>query len=148
VPIGFIVLGVYLLLIGKRTRMALVMTVFAAAYFIVVKGIVMPKFGTWWFNDIYKDLYPPGENTYGGIMKTLMSNPSFVLKTLVTTEKIVLVLLVLTPIAFLPMRRGLLWMSILPGVPFTILTTAYWPTVSISFQYVLIFVPFLFTATA
>jgi uncharacterized membrane protein len=148
VPIGFVVLGVYLLLVGKRTRMALAMTILAAVYFVVIKVIVMPRFGSWWFNEFYRELYPAGENTYGGIMKTLLSNPSFVFKTLITTDKIVLLLLVLTPVAFLPLRRGILWMSLLPGIPFTILTTAYWPTVSISFQYILIFVPFLFTATA
>jgi uncharacterized membrane protein len=148
VPIGFVVLGVYLLLVGKRTRMAIVMTIVAVVYFVIIKIIVMPHFGQWWFNEFYKELYPAGENTYGGIVKTLLSNPSFVFKTLITTDKMVLLLLVLTPVAFLPLRRGLLWMSLLPGVPFTILTTAYWPTVSISFQYVLIFVPFLFTATA
>jgi len=71
-----------------------------------------------------------------------------VFKTLVTTEKIVLILLILTPVAFVPFRRGLLWMCLLPGAPFTILTTGYGPTVAISFQYVLIFVPFLFAATA
>jgi uncharacterized membrane protein len=148
VPIGFVVLGVYLLFIGKRVRMALVMTIVAVVYFVVIKMMVMPHFGQWWFNEFYKELYPAGENTYGGIVKTLLSNPSYVFKTLITTDKIVLLLLVLTPVAFLPLRRGLLWMSLLPGVPFTILTTAYWPTVSISFQYILIFVPFLFAATA
>ncbi|HVU49813.1 MAG TPA: DUF2079 domain-containing protein [Polyangia bacterium] len=148
VPIGFIVLGVYLLLVGKRTRMALAMTVLAACYFVVIKVVVMPRFGAWWFNEFYKELYPAGENTYGGIVKTLLSNPTYVFKTLVNTEKIVLLLLVLTPLAFLPLRRGLLWMSLLPAIPFTILTTAYWPTVQISFQYILFFVPFLFTASA
>jgi uncharacterized membrane protein len=147
VPIGFVVLGVYLLFTGRRTRMALGMTVFAVVYFVVVKMIVMPHFGSWWFNEFYKELYPAGESTYGGIVKTLLSNPSYVFKTFITTEKLVFVLLVLTPLAFLPLRRGLLWMSVLPGIPFTILTTAYWPTVSISFQYVLIYVPFIFAAT-
>jgi uncharacterized membrane protein len=148
VPIGFIVLGVYLLLVGKRTRMALAMTVLAATYFVVIKVIVMPRFGTWWFNEFYKELYPAGENTYGGIVKTLLSNPVYVFKTFVSLEKLALLLLILTPLAFLPLRRGILWMSLLPGVPFTILTTAYWPTVSISFQYCLFFVPFIFTASA
>jgi uncharacterized membrane protein len=147
-PIGFIVVGVYLLLVGQRTRAAIVMTIFATVYFVVIKGIVMPRFGTWWFNDVYKELYPPNENTYGGIMKTLLSNPSYVFKTMFTGDKITLLLLVLAPVAFLPVRRGALWMSLLPAVPFTVLTTAYWPTVQISFQYVLFFVPFLFIATA
>jgi uncharacterized membrane protein len=148
VPIGFAVLGVYLLLIGKRTRAALIMTVVAVAYFVVIKFAVMPRFGSWWFSDLYKDLYPAGENSYGGVVKTLLTNPVFVVKTLITTDKIVLFLLVLAPLAFLPLRGGLVWMSLLPAAPFTVLTTGYGPTVQISFQYVLLFIPFLFPAAA
>jgi uncharacterized membrane protein len=148
VPIGFAVLGLYLLLVGKHTRAAVIMIVVAIGYFVVIKAVVMPHFGSWWFSDLYKDLYPSGENTYGGVVKTLLSNPVFVMKTLVTTEKIVLFMLVLAPIAFLPLRRGLLWMSLLPAVPFTVLTTGYGPTVEISFQYILLYVPFLFLAAA
>ncbi len=148
VPIGFAVLGLYLLFTGQKTRMAFGMTIFAVVYFVVIKVIVMPRFGSWYFNEFYRELYPAVENTYGGIVKTLLSNPTYVFKTLVTTDKLILVLLVLTPLAFLPLRRGSLWMSLLPAAPFTILTTAYWPTVSISFQYSLFFVPFIFTASA
>jgi uncharacterized membrane protein len=148
VPIGFAVLGLYLLLVGKRTRAAVAMTVVAIAYFVVIKFLVMPHFGSWWFSDLYKDLYPAGENSYGGVVKTLLSNPVFAVKTLITTDKIVLFLLVLAPLAFLPLRGGLVWMSLLPAAPFTVLTTGYGPTVQISFQYVLLFVPFLFPAAA
>jgi hypothetical protein len=148
VPIGFVVVGAYLLLVGKHTRTAFAMTAFAVTYFIVVKFAVMPRFGSWWFSDLYKDLYPAGENTYGGVVKTLFSNPMYVLKTLITPEKIVLFLQVVAPLVFLPLRRGLLWMSLLPAVPFTVLTTGYHPTVEISFQYILLYVPFLFMATA
>ena len=148
VPIGFAVCGVYLLLVGKHIRAAIVMTAVAGTYFVVMKFLVMPHFGSWWFSDLYRDLYPTGENTYGGVVKTLLSNPLFVWKTLITTEKIVLFLLVVVPIVFLPLRRGLLWLSLLPAVPFTVLTTGYGPTVQISFQYVLLYIPFLFLAAA
>jgi len=148
VPIGFAVVGAYLLLVGKHTRAAITMTAVSVTYFVVLKFVVMPRFGSWWFSELYKELYPPGENTYGGVVKTLLSNPLFVLKTLITTEKIVLFLQVVAPLIFLPLRRGLLWMSLLPAVPFTILTTGYHPTVEISFQYILLYVPFLFLATA
>jgi uncharacterized membrane protein len=148
VPIGFAVLGVYLLLVGRHTRAAILMMLTSVAYFVVIKFIVMPKFGSWWFSDMYRDLYPTGENTYGGVVKTLLSNPIYVWKTLVVPEKVVLISLVLVPLVFLPLRRRLLWMCLLPAVPFTVLTTGYGPTVQISFQYVLLFVPFIFLATA
>ncbi|MDB4983511.1 MAG: hypothetical protein JWM82_4263, partial [Myxococcales bacterium] len=148
VSIGFAVCGVFLLLSGTRTRAALVMTAVSLVYFVVIKFAVMPHFGNWWFSDLYRDLYPGGENTYGGVVKTLITNPLYVWKTLITTDKIVLVLLVIAPLGFMPLRRGLLWMSLLPAVPFTVLTTGYWPTVQISFQYTLLYVPFVFLATA
>jgi uncharacterized membrane protein len=148
VPIGFAVVGAYLLLTGRHTRAALIMMLVAVTYFVVIKFAIMPRFGSWWFSDLYKDLYPTGENTYGGVVKTLLSNPIFVWKTLVTTEKIVLFLLVVAPLVFLPIRRGLLWMSLLPAVPFTVLTTGYGPTVEISFQYILLYIPFMFLAAA
>lgn len=148
VPIGFAVVGVYLLLTGRRTVAGTIMLVVSVTYFVVVKFAVMPRFGSWWFSDLYKDLYPPGENSYGGVVKTLLTNPVYTWKTLVTTEKMVFFLLVLTPIAFLPLRRGFLWMSLLPGAMFTLLTTGYEPTVDISFQYVCLYVPFIFLASA
>jgi uncharacterized membrane protein len=148
VPIGFVVLGLYMLLVGRRTRAAVVITIVAIVYFIVIKFVVMPHFGSWWFSDLYKELYPAGENNYGGVVKTLLTNPVFAVKTLITTDKIVFLLLVLAPLAFLPIRGRLVWMSLLPAVPFTVLTTAYGPTVSIAFQYVLLFVPFEFPAAA
>lgn len=148
IPLGFIVVGLYLLLVGRQTRAAIVMSAVALAYFVVIKFAVMPHFGSWWFSDLYKDLYPNGESTYGGVLKTILTNPAFVWKTLVNTDKIVLFIIVLAPLAFLPLRRRLLWMSLLPAIPFTMLTTGYGPTVQISFQYVLLYVPFLFLASA
>ena len=148
VPIGFAVVGIYLLLVGRHVRAAVAMVGVAVGYFVIVKFAVMPRFGQWWFSDIYKELYPPGENSYGGVVKTLITNPTFVWKTLITNDKIIYLFLVMTPVAFLPLRRGLLWMSLLPAAMFTLLTTGYSPTVEISFQYVCLFIPFVFLATA
>jgi uncharacterized membrane protein len=148
VPIGLAVVGAFLLFTGKHTRAALVMTLVSAAYFVIIKFVVMPHFGSWWFAEMYKDLYPSGENSYGGVVKTLLTNPAFVWRSLINTDKIVLFLLISAPLAFLPLRRGLLWMSLLPAAPFTLLTTGYSPTVQISFQYVCLYIPFVFLAAA
>jgi uncharacterized membrane protein len=146
VAIGFAVLGTYLLLTGKHTRAAIVMTVVSVAYFVVIKLVVMPRFQGAWFSDVYKD--PTGENSYGGVLKTLLANPLFAWKTLINLEKIALFLLVLAPVVFLPLRGSLLWMGLLPAVPFTVLTAGYGPNIQVSFQYVLLYVPFLFLASA
>jgi uncharacterized membrane protein len=148
VPIGFAFLGLYMLLSGKRVGAGVAIAAVSATYFVIVKFMVMPHFGDWVFSDLYKELYPPGENTNGGVVKTLLTNPVYVWKTLITTQKIVFFLLVMTPTLFLPLRRGLLWMSLLPAAFFTVFTTGYGPTVEISFQYVLLYIPFVFLATA
>ena len=148
IPVGFVVVGVYMILAGQRPRMGALLCVLSAAYFVVIKFIVMPRFGQWWFSDMYKQLYPAGENSYAGVMKTFITNPTYVFKTLITTEKMTFFLQTVAPLAFLPLRRRLLWLSLLPGALFTLLTTAYSPTVEISFQYVCYNIPFLFLAAA
>jgi uncharacterized membrane protein len=144
VAIGFAVLGVYLLVRGKHTRATIVMTIVSVAYFVVIKVVVMPRFE----GPSVADAYPTGEATYGGAVKMLLANPLFFWKTLITLPKIALFLLVLSPLAFLPLRRALLWMSLLPAVPLTLLASGYDPTIQLSFQYVLLYAPFLFLASA
>ena len=148
IPVGFVVVGAYLILAGQRPRAGALLCAVSAAYFVLIKFVLMPRFGQWWFSDLYKDLYPVGENSYGGVVKTLITNPAYVFKTLITTEKMTFFLQTVAPLAFLPLRRRLLWMSLLPGAMFTLLTTAYGPTVEISFQYVCYNIPFLFLAAA
>jgi uncharacterized membrane protein len=54
----------------------------------------------------------------------------------------------LVPLAFLPLRRIHLAMSILPGAYFTFLTTEYPPTLNIGYQYSGYFLPYFFPAAA
>jgi uncharacterized membrane protein len=71
-----------------------------------------------------------------------------VFKTLLTSEKLHYALVVLVPLAFLPLRRPALALSIIPGAFFTILTSGYAPTVSPNFQYNMVWVPYVFPAAA
>jgi uncharacterized membrane protein len=81
-------------------------------------------------------------------MKTLLSNPVFSLGKLLTEKKLVFALQILVPLAFLPLRGRWLWLSVLPGSVITVLTTAYAPTVEISFQYSAYLVALMFPAAA
>jgi uncharacterized membrane protein len=108
----------------------------------------MPRFGTWWFGDIYKELYPEGDTSFGGVIKTMLTNPVFVFHSLLTPEKLRYVLQILLPLGFLPLRRTWLWMSLMPGTLFTLLTTAYGPTTDIAFQYSGHFTGYVFPAAA
>ena len=147
ISLGLFCFGLYLALDGRRFRAGLVLTALSGAWFVTVKFIVMPQFGTYWFADMYKLLFPAEDHSYGGVAKTIISNPWYVFHTLLTTAKLRYTLQVLAPLAFLPLRKPLLWILLIPGFFFTILTTDYFATTEIGFQYSCHFVPYLFYAT-
>jgi hypothetical protein len=150
ISVGLTLLGVYLVLSGHRARAGAIIALCSAVYFAVMRFYIMPSFGPSWFSDIFKDLYPvpDGPKTYGGVMQTLMTNPAYVFKTLLTADKLRYFLQIVTPIAFLPLRRTYLLPALLPGAIFTLLSTDYGPTIDIGFQYSGHFLPYVFTGSA
>jgi uncharacterized membrane protein len=148
--IGLTVLGLYLLYTGYRPRAGAIMAASAAMYFVVIKFVVMPRFWQSWFSDMYKDLYPQpdGARTFGGVIQTLATNPSYVFRTLLTADKLRYFLQIITPLAFLPLRRAYLLPALVPGTIITLLTTGYAPTIDIGFQYTAHFTSYIFPAAA
>ena len=98
--------------------------------------------------DIYKDLVPPGDAGFVGIVKTLATNPLFTVRTLFTQEKLRYALQILAPLAFLPLRRRWLAVWLIHGAFLTLLTTGYGPTLDIGFHYGSQWVPYVFPAAA
>jgi uncharacterized membrane protein len=150
ISVGLTVLGLYLVLARHRTKAGFLMAVAGATYFVVIRFVIMPRFGTGWFSDIYKDLYPQpkGPFSYGGVMQTLITNPGYVFRTLLTADKLKYFCQIMVPVAFLPLRRAYLLPLLAPGALFTLLTTGYGPTIDIAFQYSGHFTPYIFTASA
>lgn len=148
ISIGLAVFGTFLMVTGYRARVGLVVTIISVIYFGILKGVIMPLAGGWWFANIYKNLQIPGKQGYGSIVETLVSNPIFVLTTLFTKEKLILALQILLPVAFLPLRRPYLILALVPGFFFTLLTTGYNPTVTTMFQYNAYWISYIFPATA
>jgi len=150
ISVGLTFFGLYLFLTGYRPKAGAVMAAVGTLYFVVVRFYIMAQFGPGWFSDIYKDLYPQpnGPHSYGGVMQTLATNPSFVFRTLLTPDKLRYFLQIVTPIAFLPLRHAYLLPALAPGALFTLLTTAYGPTTDIAFQYSGHFTPYVFMASA
>lgn len=148
VAVGITVLGLFLTLTGVRPRLGLLLAGVACSWFVVNKFMIMPALGeNTWFANIYKELQPAGEATYGGVVKTILSNPAYSLTTVLREVKLAYVLHMLAPVAFLPLRRPALWMLLLPGFFFTVMTTGYAPTISISFQYTTHWISYVFLAT-
>jgi uncharacterized membrane protein len=147
VPVGLATLGAFLVFTGYRVRTGVWMTILSVISFVLIKFVIMQMAGTWWFANLYKDLMPQGARGYGGVVMTLLTNPAYVVSTLLTEEKLTYALHLLVPLVFLPLRRwAYLWL-LFAGLFFTLLTTSYKPTVSIAFQYTSHWIPYVF-ATA
>jgi uncharacterized membrane protein len=147
VAVGLTVLGLFLALTGIRARLGLVLAGASVAWFILIKFVLMPSWGQWWFASIYKELQPPGESGYGAVVQTLLLNPGYTLSTLLREEKLIYFLHMFGPLALLPARRLALVLLAIPGFFFSLLTTGYPPTVSIAFQYTCHSIPYLFAAS-
>ncbi|HLK90346.1 MAG TPA: DUF2079 domain-containing protein [Polyangia bacterium] len=148
VAIGTATIGLALVLGGYRTREGAVIAGVSAAYFVAMRFFIMPAVGAWGFSDIYRDLIAPGSNGFVGVVKTLATNPVYTFHTLLTPEKLRYALQIAAPLAFLPLRRPWLAVSMVPGAILTLLTTGYGPTLDIGYQYGCDFVPYVFPAVA
>ena len=147
VSVGLTVLGIFLILSGYRVRFGIGLALASLCWFVLVKFVIMPRAGSWWFADIYKELQPAGSSGYGGVVQTILVNPAYFFSTLLREQKLIYFLHLFAPLAFLPMRRWLLMWLAIPGFFFTLMTTGYAPTVSIAFQYTTHWVPYVFAAT-
>jgi uncharacterized membrane protein len=147
IALGLCVLGGFLWLTGERRRFGLVLALVSMSWFALNKFVLMRLAGSWWFENMYSELFADGKPGYGSVLKTLLSNPTFALATLAHEPKLVYIFHLLAPLAFLPVRRLVLVALLLPGFFFTLLTTGYWPTTSIAFQYTTHWIPYLFLGT-
>ncbi|HKU39802.1 MAG TPA: DUF2079 domain-containing protein, partial [Polyangiales bacterium] len=146
-PFGVIATGLFLIFTGYWPRLGVWLTALPSVWFVIVKFVIMPLAGPWWFSDIYRELFEPGERGYASVVRTILVNPSFFLHTLLTEAKLTYALHLFAPLALLPLRLPALWLLAIPGFVVTLMTTGYAPTTSISFQYTTHWIPFLFAAT-
>jgi uncharacterized membrane protein len=147
IPIGLSVIGLFLLASGYRPTAGLVLAAVSTSYFLFLRFYVMEEAGDWWFPTMYKELWADGERGFRSVIKTLITNPLFVISKLTIEKKVVYLLHLLTPLAFLPLRRWYLWLSLIPGVLLTLLVTNYDPPIQFSFHYTMHWAPYLFMAS-
>jgi uncharacterized membrane protein len=146
VSVGFAVLGTFFLVSGYRPMAGLAVACVSTAYFLVLRFYVMEEAGSWWFPNMYKELWADGEKGFRSVIKTMLSNPLFTLEKLITEKKLEYLLHLLVPLAFLPARRWFLWLAFVPGVLMTLIVTNYDPPITYSFHYVMHWAPYLFMA--
>ena len=146
VSLGIVGLGALLLLSGVRPRLCIAFGLVGAAYFALMRFVVMPAAGAWIFADYYKDLQTP-EVPGGGfvsVIHTALTNPVYFVTTLFREHKLTYLLHLLVPLAFLPARRPVLWCLGLCGFVVTLMTTLQSATTKIEFQYTTHWIPHLF----
>jgi uncharacterized membrane protein len=146
VAVGIAVFGAFLLLSGYRPLPGLAIASSAVAYFLLLRFYVMEEAGSWWFPNMYRDLWADGEKGFRSVIRTAITNPSFTLTKIIVEKKIIYLLHLLVPIAFLPARRWYLWAAFAPGAMLTLLVTNYDPPITFSFHYVMHWAPYLFMA--
>jgi len=100
------------------------------------------------FTEIYKDLLPPGARSFGAAVMTVLGNPGFTMWTMAEMSKLIYLLQILIPLAFIPFRRPIWLVLAIPGFFFTILSTQYGPLISINFQYSAHWIAFFFPGVA
>jgi uncharacterized membrane protein len=134
---GLGIIGAYLVLSGRRPWAGVIVALIGAFYFVLLKLVLMPMAlsGTQAFVGMYQGLLPPGESNFSGVLKTAFGNPAFTMVNLLEEKKLVYVLEILVPLAFLPMRRPIGILCALPGFVFTLLSTGYDPLIELGFQY-------------
>ena len=148
VAAGLAGLGGLLLLSGRRPLAGSLLCVLGAGYFLFMKGVVMHHAmgGGDAFVHQYRLLIPAEDNSFAGVVKTILSNPIFTLDTLLERQKLVYLIQIMLPLAFVPLLRPFgVWASLI-GFVFTLLSTKYPPQLMISFQYTAYWTAQLFPA--
>ena len=137
VAVGLAGLGGLLLLTGRRPLAGTLLLLAGGSYFLLMKGVIMHHAmgGGDAFVHQYKLLIPENDNSFSGVVKTIISNPVYTLDTLLERQKLVYFLQIMLPFAFLPLRRAIGLWAALTGFVFTLLSTKYQPQIMTSFQY-------------
>src|SRR5512133_46554 len=132
-----VLLGAFAFIAGVRWRVSLSMFIGGLLYVAIVKFMIMPALvgGHDELLFMYQELLPAGKNSFAWAMIVAVTNPAYVLRTLLTEEKLIYFLHILTPLAFVPLRRPIGWFALVPGMVFCFLSTKYSPLVDIHFQY-------------
>jgi uncharacterized membrane protein len=143
-----ILLGLFGLFAGYRTSTCSLLAFGGALYVGIVKFWAMPLFseGNEELLFMYQGLLPVGKSSFGWAMLSAFTNPAFLLKNVLTIEKLVFVLQIFVPLYFLPFRHKIAYFACLPGFVFCLLSTNYGPLVDIHFQYATHFLTPLYPA--
>lgn len=138
----------YFITSRRNVKLGALLGLAGLTWFVGVKFGLMRLAGTFDFGWIYEDLIISGEKGVGSVAKTALTNPLFVASTLFTRAKLIFVLHLLVPLAFLPWRNWRWALFSCGGAALTLLTTnANDAFLSVRFHYLMHWTPYLYAAT-
>jgi len=146
VAIGLVLFGLVVAVLGFAPRLGLGMALSATLYVIFVLWLKQHQ-GKTAFYLMYAQLQVPGQEGTASVVKTLVTNPMFVLTRLMTEVKLTYLAFMMVPLSFLWVRRWYLVLALLPGALLTLLVTDRVMLNEISFQYSYLWVPYLVAAS-
>ncbi|MEN9577090.1 MAG: hypothetical protein RJA70_99 [Pseudomonadota bacterium] len=147
VSVGLVFLGLFLTLSNIRPKLGLAISVVSVCAFVGIRFVVMTLAGSFYLPNLYySGLIIQGENGFGSIIKTVITNPTYFLESLLKEEKVIYGLHVFGTLLLWPLRSYRLAILCAGGFFFTFLTTNYDPTVSIRFQYSAHWISYIFPA--
>ena len=136
----------------RMIRLGWTTIVVSLVYFAIVKrffmtsaDIFMSGQNAYSFAYYYEDLIP-NHNGVGGIVVSLVTNPVFVLRTMFTEAKILYLITLFLPVAFLPFLARPGRVMLLYGMLFCLLASRG-PVFSVHFQYSSVIIPIIFALT-
>ncbi len=118
-------IGVYALLAKRRYRLGALVTAVSLAYFVTVVAWIMPALGGGAQVNRFEGLMAPGTRGFGGVFKTVLTNPVFVLNFIVSNPAKLLYLgQLFLPVCGLPLLAGAGWLVALPALGMALLSSA------------------------
>lgn len=146
VALGAAIVGLGLFWCRRERRLGLALFALGALWFVLVKFVWMQQFGRQSFTGYYAALIPKGERGFGAVLVTVLSNPLYALRHVLTAEKGLLALQLLVPLAFLPLRHARARFLLIPGLVVVGLASSDSAIIRVHFHYATHFVPYAFIA--
>ena len=103
IPIGTAVFGLFLIVTGHRPRQGMVIFGVSAIWFVALRFFIMGAGGEIRARGPLRwGCWPTARRTFAAVVTTMVTNPLYTLKTIMTADKLRYTLQILAPLAFLP----------------------------------------------
>lgn len=141
-------IGLYLLQGKRRYRLGGLVTLVSLVYFVLVNQVIMPALGGGPDLARFADLAAPDATGFVAIIRGILLNPWYAFAyAFLNPDKLAFLVILLLPVAFLPVLAGWAWLMAVPALAIALLA-AVPSQYSLDYHYPAIMVPFVFALAA